>query len=454
MIRVYNTLTGKKEDFQPISDTVTMYVCGVTVYDDCHIGHAMSYIIFDAIRRYLEFRDYKVNYIQNFTDIDDKIINRANELGIPSGELAGKYIEEYFKDMDILNIKRATKYPLATEEIPTIIEIIKGLIDKGYAYETDGSVYFRVNKFKDYGKLSHQKTDDMVSEPAGEGVQKESPLDFALWKAAKPDEPAWECPWGKGRPGWHIECSAMSLKYLGDQIDIHGGGQDLIFPHHENEITQSESYTGKTPFAKYWLHNGLLQLKGTKMSKSIGNLVNVKDILKKYSPDAVRLFVLNSHYRSPLLYSEESLDSAETAMERLRQAAIEDIQEYKGEEAIDAGAFKQRFIDSMDDDFNTAQAIAVLFDLAKEINRASIEKQNTSGARAMLNELAGIIGFTLEQREKLPIDVEPLIELLINIRSDLRTAKQWELADKVRNKLEEQGIILEDSKDGTTWKRS
>jgi cysteinyl-tRNA synthetase len=294
----------------------------------------------------------------------------------------------------------------------------------------------------------------MVSEPAVEGVQKESPLDFALWKAAKPEEPAWECPWGKGRPGWHIECSAMSLKYLGDQIDIHGGGQDLIFPHHENEITQSESYTGKSPFAKYWLHNGLLQLKGAKMSKSIGNLVNVKDILKKYSPDAVRLFVLNSHYRSPLLYSEESLDSAETAVERLRQSAITDKQGFQGDEVIDIEAFKQRFIDSMDDDFNTAQAIAVLFDLAKEINRASIEKQNTSKARAMLNELAGIIGFTLEQPEKLPINAEPLIELLIGIRNDLRAVKQWELADKVRNKLEEQGIILEDSKDGTTWKRS
>jgi cysteinyl-tRNA synthetase len=454
MIKVYNTLNSKKEEFQPDSNTVTMYVCGVTVYDDCHIGHAMSYLIFDAIKRYLEFRDYKVNHIQNFTDIDDKIINRANQMGIPSGELAEKYIDEYFKDMDRLNIKRATKYPRATEEIPNIIQIIKGLIDKGYAYDTNGSVYFRVNRFQDYGKLSHQKTDDMVSEPATEAVQKESPLDFALWKAAKPDEPAWDCPWGKGRPGWHIECSAMSLKYLGEQIDIHGGGQDLIFPHHENEITQSESYTGKAPFVKYWLHNGLLQLKGTKMSKSLGNLITVKDILQKYSPDAVRLFVLNSHYRSPLLFSDESLDSAETAMERLRQSALDDKQGNSGEETIDADAFKQRFIDSMDDDFNTAQAIAVLFDLAREINRAGADNANTTKARAMLNELANIMGFTLKAPEKLPINAEPLIELLITIRSDLRTVKQWELADKVRNKLEEQGIILEDSRDGTTWKRS
>jgi cysteinyl-tRNA synthetase len=454
MIKVYNTLSSKKEDFQPCGDTVTMYVCGVTVYDDCHIGHAMSYVIFDAIKRYLEFRGYKVNHVQNFTDIDDKIINRANQMGIPSRELAEKYIDEYFKDMDRLNIKHATRYPKATEEIPNIIQIIHGLIDKGYAYEINGSVYFRVNRFKDYGKLSHQKTDDMVSEPASEAVKKESPLDFALWKAAKPDEPAWDCPWGKGRPGWHIECSSMSLKYLGEQIDIHGGGQDLIFPHHENEITQSESYTGKEPFVKYWLHNGLLQLKGNKMSKSLGNLVTVKDILQKYSPDAVRLFVLNSHYRSPLLFSDESLDSAETAMERLRQATFEDKQGSNGNETIDAEAFKQRFIESMDDDFNTAQAIAVLFDLAREINRVSADNSNTIKARAMLIELANIMGFTLEAPEKQPVDAEPLIQLLITIRSDLRAAKQWELADKVRKKLEEQGIILEDSRYGTTWKRS
>lgn len=453
-MKIYNTLSGQKEEFEPQGDPVTMYVCGVTVYDDCHIGHAMSYIIFDAIKRYLEFRNYKVNHVQNFTDIDDKIINRANQLAIPSQQLAEKYIDEYFKDMNMLNIRRATSYPKATEEIHSIIEMIQGLIDKGYAYAADGSVYFHVEKFKNYGQLSHRNTAEMISEAPMESITKLSPLDFALWKAAKPDEPSWQSPWGNGRPGWHIECSAMSLKYLGERIDIHGGGQDLIFPHHENEITQSESYTGKAPFVKYWLHNGLLQLKGNKMSKSIGNLVTVKEILSKYSPDAVRLFVLNSHYRSPLLYSEESLESAETAMERLRQAAAADnTQEVNVNNQLNADPFKQRFIESMDDDFNTAQAIAVLFDLAREINRASSLGMNVVNAKTTLNELSNIIGFTLKQLDRKPLSAQPLIELLISIRKDLRNAKQWELADKVRNKLEEQGIVLEDSHNGTTWKQ-
>jgi len=289
-MKVFNTLSGRKEEFRPEGETVTMYVCGVTVYDDCHIGHAMSYVVFDVIRRYLEFKGYKVKYVQNFTDIDDKIINRAQQLGMPALELAEKYISEYFRDMDALNVKRADVYPRATEEIPKIIEVIQGLITKGYAYESGGSVYFRVRSFPDYGKLSHQSLDEMISRGSPEEGEKESPLDFALWKAAKPGEPSWSSPWGEGRPGWHIECSAMALRYLGDSFDIYGGGQDLIFPHHENEITQAESFTGVAPFARYWLHNGLLQMGEDKMSKSLGNLITVKEALKRCSPDAPALY--------------------------------------------------------------------------------------------------------------------------------------------------------------------
>ncbi len=451
-MKVFSTLSGRKEDFRPKGETVNIYVCGVTVYDDCHIGHAMSYVIFDVIRRYLEFKGYTVKHVQNFTDIDDKIINRAQQLGVSASELAEKYIQEYFNDMDALNIKRAHVYPKATEEIPKIIEIIQGLIDKRYAYESDGSVYFRVNNFTGYGKLSHQDLDEMLSRSSAEEGKKEYPLDFAVWKAAKPGEPYWSSPWGAGRPGWHIECSAMSLKYLGDSLDIHGGGQDLIFPHHENEITQSEAFTGVVPFARYWLHNGLLQLGENKMSKSLGNLITVKQALERYSPDAIRLFILGSHYRSPLTYSEETLKAAETGMERLRQTT-KDGGDAGGKTALDSEPFRRRFIESMDDDFNTAQAIAVLFDLAREINRAREENYAVAGAQYTLAELAGVLGFTLEEPAKPPLDAEPLIEVLIEIRNELRQAKQWQLADMIRSRLAELGIALEDTPKGTIWKR-
>jgi cysteinyl-tRNA synthetase len=452
-MKVFNTLSGQKEEFRPKGKTVNIYVCGVTVYDDCHIGHAMSYVLFDVIRRYLEFKGYKVKHVQNFTDIDDKIINRANQLGVSSSELAEKYIDEYFRDMDALNIERAHVYPKATEEIPKIIEVIQGLIAKGYAYESDGSVYFRVRSFTGYGKLSHQALDDMISRGSSEEGKKEYPLDFALWKAAKPGEPFWSCPWGQGRPGWHIECSAMALKYLGKSLDIHGGGQDLIFPHHENEITQSESFTGVAPFARYWLHNGLLQFGEDKMSKSLGNLITVKQALERYSPDAIRLFILGSHYRSPLTYSEETLKAAEVGMERLRQAT-RDGGGSGGKTVLDAEPFKRRFIDSMDDDFNTAQAAAVLFDLVRDINRAREENFDVADARNTLVDLAKVLGFTLEEPARPPLDAEPLIQLLIEIRDELRKARQWQLADVIRNRLIELGVALEDTSKGTVWKRT
>jgi cysteinyl-tRNA synthetase len=478
-MKVFDTLSGQKTDFKPEGKTVNIYVCGVTVYDECHIGHAMSYVIFDAVRRYLEFRGYKVKHVQNFTDIDDKIINRANQLGISSAELAEKYINEYFKDMDALNIKRAHVYPKATEEIPKIIEVIQGLIDKGFAYESGGSVYFRVKNFPGYGKLSHQALDDIISRSCSvEEGKKEYPLDFALWKATKPGEPFWPSPWGQGRPGWHIECSAMALKYLGKTLDIHGGGQDLIFPHHENEITQSESFTGVVPFARHWLHNGLLQLGENKMSKSLGNLITVKQALELYSSDAIRLFILNSHYRSPLTYSEEALKAAESGMERLRQAA-RDAGEADGS-ALDVEPYKSRFMGSMDDDFNTAQALAAIFELAREINRGREEKCDVSAAQNTLRELTGVLGFTLEEPKKPPLEsgpfitllselskefnqtpkhdpemkVEQLVQLLIETREKLRKAKQWQLADMVRQRLTGLGIALEDTPKGTIWKRT
>jgi len=449
-VKVFNTLSGQKEEFTPQGEVVRIYVCGVTPYADCHIGHAMSYIVFDVIRRYLEFRGYKVKYVQNFTDIDDKIIDRAHQLGISPSELAERFIAQYFVDMDTLNIKRADLYPKATEEIPKIIEVIQGLINKGHAYEAEGSVYFRVRSDPGYGKLSHQ---DLEALQAGARIEpgsgKEHPLDFALWKVAKPGEPWWESPWGKGRPGWHIECSAMSLRHLGETLDIHGGGQDLIFPHHENEIAQSEGFTG-VPFVKYWLHNGLMQLGEEKMSKSLGILVTVKEALEHFSSDALRLFILSSHYRSPISFSEEGLEAAEKGVERLRQAARG---EGKGEKtgAMDTDTFRQKFIEAMDDDFNSAQALAVLFDLVREINRAHSEGFDVEEAQQSLLELASILGLTLEERE-VKLDAGPFIELLILIRNELREKKQWQLADRIRSSLKELGIALEDTPQGTIWK--
>jgi len=476
-MKVFNTLSGQKEEFLPQSDEVKMYVCGVTPYDHCHIGHGMSYIIFDVIRRYLRFRGYKVKYVQNITDIDDKIIDRANKLGIPPRELAEKFTDSYFEDMDALNIERADIYPRATEEIPKIIEVLQGLIDKGYAYPAGGSVYFRVRKVADYGKLAHRSLDSMMpSECAVGSEEKEDPIDFALWKASKPGEPSWESPWGRGRPGWHIECSAMSLKYLGDTLDIHGGGQDLIFPHHENEIAQSESFTGIKPFVKYWLHNGLVQLGEAKMSKSLGNLITIKEALEKYSTDAIRIFILSSHYRSPLTYSEEGLEAAERGADRLRQAAQGEGGETKVGGKVDVEPYRNRFIEAMDDDFNTAQALATLFDLSRDINRASETDHSVAQAQKVLLELAGILGLALKPTRKLvvrPVGIpsaeefgvptiiqtsgeigsEEYIENLIRQREKYRQAEQWQLADDIRAKLAELGIALEDTPKGTVWKR-
>jgi cysteinyl-tRNA synthetase len=470
-MKVYNTLSGRKEEFVALGGEVRMYVCGITPYDVCHIGHAMSYIIFDVVRRYLEFKGYRVKHVQNFTDVDDKIIARANELGIPPQELAKRFIDEYFEQMDTLNVKRAHIYPKATEEIPTIIEVISGLVQKGHAYEAKGDVYFRVQSKTDYGKLSHRSLDGMM---AGARIEveeaKEHPLDFALWKAAKPGEPCWPSPWGPGRPGWHIECSAMSIKYLGNSLDIHGGGQDLIFPHHENEIAQSESLTGVI-FVRYWLHNGLLQLGQDKMSKSVGNLITVNDALARYSPDVIRLFVLNSHYRSPITYSEEELEAMEKAAERLRFVAWApggtqepNIQpqarpardfRYMHSSRDHSPSYKQKFIEAMDDDFSTPKAVAVLFDFARHINREREEGLDVHKEQETFRELAGVLGLTLKETEKeeLARAIPPieLIELLISVREELRAGGNWALADKIRSRLGVLGIVLEDTAQGTVW---
>jgi len=453
-MKIFSTLSGQKEEFIPQGNTVTMYVCGVTVYDDCHIGHAMSYITFDAIKRFMEYRGYTVKHVQNFTDIDDKIITRANTTGMSSKELSEKYIAEYFRDMDALNIKRATVYPKATEEMPEIIKIIQGLIEKGHAYESNGSVYFNVKTFPTYGKLSHQNVDEMISKSSVDANVKDSPLDFALWKAAKPGEPSWASPWGEGRPGWHIECTAMSLKYLGTSIDIHGGGQDLIFPHHENEITQSEAYTGVAPFVRFWMHNGLLQLSGSKMSKSLGNLITVKSALEKFSSDGLRLFILSSHYRAPITWGDDSIQAAETGAERLREATTR-VAGKVTSKSIDGASFKQRFIESMEDDFNTAQAIAVLFDLVKEINRGADDGKVISEAQKTLTELAKVLGFTLKGRSQQHSDeFKTGIDLLVQKRINMRKQKRWKEADEVRAELLKQGITLEDTADGTKWKKA
>jgi len=449
-MKIFNTLSGQKEDFAPTGDEVKMYVCGVTVYDVCHFGHALCYVSFDVIRRYLEYRGYKVKYVQNFTDIDDKIINRARERGIAWKDLVEKYIAEYFADTDALNIKRATIYPRATEEIPRIREVIRVLLEKGHAYQSEGSVYFRVKSFPGYGKLTHQSADDMRVTATVEAEKKEDPLDFALWKAVKPDEPCWPSPWGDGRPGWHIECTAMSTGHLGNSLDIHGGGQDLIFPHHENEMAQSECYTGVVPFVRTWMHNGFLQLGTDKMSKSLGNLVTIKESLARNSADAIRLFIISSYYRMPLKYSTEALDAAENGLDRLRQALKAEGKQ--GGAVLDVGQFRDRFVEYMDDDFNAPQAVASLFDLVREINRGSEKGLDIREAQNMLRELAGVIGFTLQVTNKLSADQEKEIESLIATRNEYRKAKEWKLADEVRDRLSKMGVAIEDTAKGTVWK--
>jgi cysteinyl-tRNA synthetase len=456
-MKIYNTLSGQKEEFTPLGEIVSMYVCGVTPYDNSHFGHAMSYTFFDVIRRYLTYRGYKVKYVQNVTDIEDKIILRAKQRGISTAELAEKYTASFLADMDALNVMRPDVSPHATEELPKIIEVIEGLIAKGYAYKTDdGSVYFRVTMDEDYGKLSHRTLDMMQAGARIEiGDQKEHPMDFALWKAAKAGEPSWDSPWGKGRPGWHIECSAMSLKYLGDQIDIHGGGQDLIFPHHENEIAQSESFTGKRPFVKYWLHNGFLQIGEEKMSKSLGNMLTIKEVLEKYSADSIRIFILSSHYRSPLSFSWEGLEGSQKGIERLARAANREDSTYGQADVFDSSPYRVQFMEAMDDDFNTAQGLGILFDLARAMNQAADSGSDISAARLALREMAGeVMGLKMAKPKGGAESVEaaPFIELLIKTRYNLRQARQYQLADEIRSRLAELGILLEDTPKGTTWR--
>ncbi|MBI2849610.1 MAG: cysteine--tRNA ligase [Chloroflexi bacterium] len=465
-MKVFNTLSGQKEEFIAQDEEtsgnvcgvvpypeVKMYVCGINPYADSHIGHALSYITFDVVRRYLEFRGYKVKHVENVTDVEDNIIATANRLGIPLRELTEKYTVRYFEDMDALNILRPHIIPRATEEIPKIIEVTKVLIDKGYAYPSRGDVYFRVTKDPDYGKLSKRNLESMVAGiriELGEG--KEHPMDFVLWKASKPGEPSWDSPWGPGRPGWHIECTAMSLKYLGETIDIHGGGQDLVFPHHENEIAQSESFTGKKPFVRYWLHNGLLRLGENKMSKSLGNLITIREALAKHSADALRIFVLSSYYRVPLTFTEEALEAAEKGADRLRQVAQLKPHGEKTTGQIDIPGYHSKFVAAMDDDFGTAQALATLFDLARDINRLNDEGCDVTQPKLTLTELTGVLGLTLKPREEPPLESAPFIELLVSTRQELRKAKQFQLADGIRNKLTELGIGIEDTPSGTVWK--
>ena len=451
-MKLYNTMTRRAEEFTPSGDEVKVYVCGITPYDHAHLGHAMSYIIFDVLRRYLEFRGYSVKHVQNYTDIDDRIIARANSLGQPFDQVAATYIDEFDQEMRDLNIAPAHIFPRATQEIPTIVEMTERLIERGHAYQANGDVYFRVRSKADYGKLSGRDVDALMAGARVEpGEQKEDPADFALWKGAKEGEPAWESPWGPGRPGWHIECSAMSYRYLGTTLDIHGGGQDLIFPHHENEIAQSEAYSGKQPFVRYWLHNGWLTFGEEKMSKSLGNIITIREGIENYGSDGLRIFVLTSHYRSPLTYSEEALESGKRAAERLRLAAT--IAGGDGPPSdIAVETYRERFIEAMDEDLNTPAALAALFDLARDINRARDEGRGIAEAQDSLRQLAGVLGLTLREPEA-AMGAAPFIDLLVQLRNDLREAKQFERADRVRSGLAEAGITLEDGAEGTRWRR-
>ena len=464
MLRLYNTFTRKKEDFQTLEpNVVKMYVCGVTVYSDAHIGHAMSAIVFDVVRRYLEYRGYQVRYVMNFTDVDDKIINRAAQKGMDPQVLAETYIQAYRKNLEDLNVLTATANPRATQEMPQIIRMIEGLIEKGFAYPAkNGDVYFRVTKDPGYGRLSGRRIDDMQAGARIEIEQeKEHPMDFAVWKASKPGEPAWDSPWGKGRPGWHIECSAMNLSHLGEQIDIHGGGNDLVFPHHENEIAQSESYTGKQ-FARYWMHNGMLQMQGEKMSKSLGNLVTIDDFLSQHEPDALRMMILNGSYRAPLSYSDEIVDAAERGLDHMRAAlkpapsnaagALPETVKWLGDQSE---AAQQGFTEAMDDDFSSAGALAVLFELVRVINTArdaGATDAQLKPARDTLCTLTGVLGLRLGEKKSRGNEVdEKTINDWVALRTEARQKKDWSTSDDIRERLEELGIKLEDTKDGTTW---
>jgi cysteinyl-tRNA synthetase len=462
-LRIYNTLTRQKEDFETLEPgKVSMYVCGPTVYSKAHVGHAMSALIFDIIRRYLEFRGYQVRYVMNYTDVDDKIISRAQEEGRDPFELAEGYIQEFQSNLKALNVQPATVTPRATQEIEYITRMIQELGEEGYAYHADGDVYFRVTRDEDYGKLSKRRLDDMQ---AGARIEvderKEHPMDFALWKQAKPGEPAWDSPWGKGRPGWHIECSAMNLHHHGEQIDIHGGGNDLIFPHHENEIAQTESLTGK-PFARYWVHNGMMQLGGEKMSKSLGNLVTIEDFLAENDAAVLRIMVLNSSYRNPLTFTDEVVEQSRKALERMRSALRPAVtaQNQETKEAQETLSrqmeiTRQGFLDCMDDDFNTAGALGHLFELVRAINQArdaGVNAQNLEEAQQLLISLTSVLGLTLENAPTVGGEAAPFIDLLVEMRGELRKQKLWALSDQIRDRLNTLGIVIEDTKEGSIWR--
>jgi cysteinyl-tRNA synthetase len=463
MLFVYNTLTRKKEEFQTLEpNVVKMYVCGVTVYSDAHIGHAMFALVFDIVRRYLIYRGYEVRQVINYTDVDDKIINRAKSLGVDASELAEKYIQDFRRQIAVLNILPATVNPRATQEMPQIIHMIDGLIKKGFAYPAkNGDVYFRITKDPDYGKLSRRRIEDMQAGARIEvGEAKEHPMDFAVWKASKPGEPAWDSPWGKGRPGWHIECSAMNLSHLGEQIDIHGGGNDLIFPHHENEIAQTECFTGK-PFARYWMHNGMLQLQGEKMSKSLGNLVTIDEFLSRHEADALRMMILNGSYRAPLSYSDDIVDAAERGLDRLRSALKPAPDNATGASADMRAALdkqtettQQTFIEAMDDDFNSSGGLAALFELVRLVNTsrdAGAIDTELKPAQDTLRTLTGVLGLRLNEKKASGGDADKFIALLVEVRAEMRKHKNWAMSDLIRDRLKDLGVAIEDSKVGTTW---
>lgn len=463
-MKILNTLTRRKEEFKPINEgKVGIYVCGPTVYDYIHIGNARPMIVFDTLRRYLEYKGYEVNYVSNFTDVDDKIIKRANAEGVDASVISERYIAEVKKDMAALNVREATTHPKATEEIPDMIEMVKTLIEKDYAYEVNGTVYFRTRKFKDYGKLSKKNIDDLRSgnrDLLVSGVdEKEDPLDFVLWKPKKEGEPSWPSPWGDGRPGWHLECSVMSKKYIGDVIDIHAGGEDLIFPHHENEIAQSEAANG-TEFARYWMHNGFLKINNEKMSKSLGNFFTVREIAEKYPLQVIRFFMLSAHYRSPLNFSAELVEASKNGLERILTAVdrLKTINGTDGEVdksvADEMDAFVKKYEDAMDDDLNTADAISVIFELVKYANVNVTEKSSKATVELVLNtieKLCDILGIITEKKEEiLDSDIEDLIEE----RQAARKAKNFARADEIRDQLSSMGIILEDTREGVKWKRA
>lgn len=461
-MKIFNTMSRRKEEFVPVDpNEVKIYACGPTVYNFIHIGNARPLCVFDVLRRYLEYRGYNLKFVQNFTDVDDKIIKRANEENSTFEEISEKYIKEFWTDAHGLNFKDATVHPKATENIDEIIDIIKTLEEKGYAYAVDGDVYYRTLKFKDYGKLSHQPIDDLQSGARiAVGDKKEDPLDFALWKAAKEGEPYWDSPWGKGRPGWHIECSAMNKRYLGNTIDIHCGGQDLIFPHHENEIAQSEAANG-CMFSKYWMHNGYINVDNVKMSKSLGNFKTVREIADVYGYEVIRYFLISSHYRSPINYNLEIIKQCKSALERLyncRESLDFAIKNAKTDIAdneeilalIDSR--KEQFINSMDDDLNTADGIAAVFDLVSDINTKIINKEVSKNvcqkAANMFDELTGVLGLVYNRKSN---DINDDIEKLIEERQQARANKDWATADRIRDELKAQGITLKDTPQGVTW---